>query len=486
MFRHLAYLRILRWLALFLILIVVLASVGGYFWLRQTDLTKLFNSPLVQEQIKKKLGEEQGDWVALLPRLLGFTKPLTYLVLLENNTELRPGGGFIGTYAVVRADSGKISVLAVDGSENLDREAPVDWKPKAPAVLEEHLDVDRWYFRDANWSPDFAESAKKVLELYQGENGPAAADIEVVIALTPTVIEELMQFTGPIVVEGLEFTKENLVEKLEYEVEYAYVDKGKHFTQRKDIIEPLMLALMNRLKINAWSSWEQYGKLFVRLAAEGQIVGYAREADLQAQLEKNGWAGRLQNSTGDYLCWIDANLAALKTDQAIKRVLDYSLVPQADGRWLAKAEMTYIHNGKFDWRTTRYRTYARIFVPAGSELVAAEGMLAWDRTTKKGEVDKGEELGKTWFGAFTSVEPGKVGRLSFTYLLPPSFSSSSEVYTLFVQKQLGVRQTGLTLNLDFGKNIKRASPAEAEANWHDGRYELFTGLETNQEFLVEF
>ena len=77
-----------------------------------------------------------------------------------------------------------------------------------------------------------------------------------------------------------------------------------------------------------------------------------------------------------------------------------------------------------------------------------------DRTAGVGEVDQGEELGKKWFGAFIAIEPGQTGRLSFSYLLPNTMSEKIKngSYTLFVQKQLGLPEMGLTLWLDFGNN----------------------------------
>ncbi|MGH7246431.1 MAG: DUF4012 domain-containing protein, partial [Candidatus Levyibacteriota bacterium] len=46
--------------------------------------------------------------IDVYPSVFGFDKKKTYLVLLQNNMELRPGGGFIGSYAVVSVDKGKI------------------------------------------------------------------------------------------------------------------------------------------------------------------------------------------------------------------------------------------------------------------------------------------------------------------------------------------------------------------------------------------
>ncbi|MEK7102387.1 MAG: DUF4012 domain-containing protein, partial [Patescibacteria group bacterium] len=52
---------------------------------------------------------------SLMSYLLGFDEERTFLVLLLNNTELRPGGGFIGTYAVATIRNGQLKDLFVEG-----------------------------------------------------------------------------------------------------------------------------------------------------------------------------------------------------------------------------------------------------------------------------------------------------------------------------------------------------------------------------------
>lgn len=424
--------------------------------LKNLSPEKIFQSTLVQEQIKKKVGDDKMEILNLAPAMLGFSKSMTYLVLFQNNTELRPGGGFVGAYAVVKFDKGKMDLIKVEGTEVLDKNTPADWKPEPPAVLKKHLKVDRWYFRDSNWSPDFSENAKKALELYKGEGGVSADDIDVVVGITPTVVEELLKLSGPITVDGIEFTGDNVTEKLEYEVEYGYDEKGLHFLERKNILKPLTLELLDRLKLSGWTNLRAYLDSWQKLTEGKQILVYSADSDLQKLFDAKDWTGRVKDFAGDYLLWIDANLAAWKTDHAIKRALSYKIAPRADGRLLATVEMVYNHTGKFDWRTSRYRTYARAYVPAGSEFVSASGTMKWDRAPGPGEVDQGEELGKKWFGAFIAVEPGKTGVLSFTYLLPNTISEQirNDSYTLFVQKQSGLSEIGLTLGLDFGNNRK--------------------------------
>lgn len=456
-----------------LILFLLIAGITAvsYYWLKSSGWEQIIKSEIVKERV----GEENEDLWRLAPRFLGFSRPMTYLALFQNNTELRPGGGFIGIYGIIRLARGKMEIIKIEGTENLDRQAPVDWRPLPPQPLSDHLKVDRWYFRDANWSPDFKRGAEQALKLYAGEGGTAAAEIDAVVAFTPTVLEGLLKIIGPLTIQGLEFSADNVTEKLEYEVEYGYDERGIAFHERKQIVRPFFQAMMEKLSADFFN-WPVYLGLVNNLAAEKHILVYALEPELQTAMEKRNWTGEVKQTDGDYLLWVDANLAALKTDHALVRTLRYALRPQADGRFLARAEMIYQHQGKFDWRTTRYRAYARVFAPPGSQLVSS------------GDFDQGEELGKTWFGKFISLEPGQTKTLVFEYLLPEIVSAriADGSYTLFVQKQLGTISHQLTLELDFGKNIVSANPAESEGERGDGIYKYEGDLREDRIFNVGF
>jgi hypothetical protein len=174
------------------------------------------------------------------------------------------------------------------------------------------------------------------------------------------------------------------------------------------------------------------------------------------------------------------------------RKIDYSISSDASGKNHAKVTITYKNNGTFTWKTTRYRTYTRIYVPDGSTLVGGSGMLENDKISdpsrRPGKIDVGEEFGKTYFGAFIAIEPGAEGTLQFEYILPDNIKNqiTNGLYKLLVQKQSGTLAYPLTLNLNFDKNIKQAAPAEEQKNWGDDVYNLQTDLSADRQIEVGF
>ncbi|MSU75206.1 MAG: DUF4012 domain-containing protein [Candidatus Magasanikbacteria bacterium] len=455
----------------------ILLLTAGVFW--------YFRGSLEQAAVKTAANQISfggaGEQLRLTD-LLGFKEPRTYLVLLLNNTELRPGGGFIGAYAVIRFNHGNPEIITVMGTENLP--PPAGKLPTPPAPLSTYLKTDAWHFRDSNWSPDFASSTIIGLELYKAEGGEGSDEISGVIGFTPTVIEDLIKLIGPVTVQGQTYTAENFTEKLEYEVEYGYAKRGISFKDRKAALGELAKVLIGRLKISALTHWSDYLKLSQKLLDEKQIMIFAKDPALQNIVRDRGWSGEMKQAPQDYLLWVDANLGSLKTDAALVRSLSYRLDAATDS-YAATAVMRYEHQGKTDWRTTHYRDYARIFVPSGSRLIKITGATA-SGANKKGIVDEGEENGRHWFGAYISIAPGQTKELSFQYALAPMVTAAIKRgdYELLVQKELGTLATPVTLNLNFATTVVWANPGEAPAEHGDSRYSFKTDLNIDREFRV--
>lgn len=383
----------------------------------------------------------------IIPAIAGFPDAKTYLFLLENNTELRPTGGFIGTYGILKVNSGEISSFVTNDVYNLDTPAKDRLHVTPPKALTMYNDTTQWFFRDSNWSPDFPTSAEKALEFYRLEGG-AQKNFDGVIAVTPTFISSLLKISGDITVDKITFTPDNLIDRLQ------------PLASRKELIGEMSTVLMDRILALPQRRWQELITAMTTALEERHMLLYAREAGLQQQIVDQHWGGALVPYNVDGLAVIDANLASLKTDSVMDRAVDYNLDITSDAA-TATVKITYTNKGKFTTTTTRYRTYTRVYVPLGSKLVSSSGALRNDklRGARPGTVDVTEELGRTVFGAFISIEPGEVGTLSFTYELPGQVLTAvrNGSYELFVQKQAGTRAHGLTATLRFPTDVERVT-----------------------------
>lgn len=476
-----------RWFWYLFSLSVFFLVAGGFLFavmVQNISPEDVFNSPIVE----KRLGDTQEGLIDAVPVILGFDEKRTYLLLFLNNTELRPGGGFIGTYAVIDVEKGRPTVRVVEGADVLGGRAPESWQPTPPPILKRELKVDRWYFRDSNWSPDFAASSERAVTFFAGEGGEGAQDIDAVLAFTPTVVEKVLQKTGPITVEGITFTAENFTEKLVREVEYDFAKKGIPVEERKKIIQPLFEEMIKRAAFDFFKDSDSYVSLGQDLVSQKHILLYSNDAAINTNFAPLNPFGKVLETEHDYLLWVDANLAALKTDHAMQRHLVYHLEPDSQQeQFKASATMHYNHTGKFDWRTTRYRTYARVYVPLGAKLTDAVIQTPYGSTEVR-DIDQGIDHEKQWFGTFVEIEPGAKKAVKFSYTLPERIRRDVTAgnYQLDVQKQLGSVAHSLTLDLDFGTNITDALPAEKESDWGDESYKKDTDLLVDRQFNIRF
>ncbi|MFA5188531.1 MAG: DUF4012 domain-containing protein [Patescibacteria group bacterium] len=462
----------------------------------------------------KQLIDHALPMLSVIPKVVGFDAPKSYLFLLQNNDELRPTGGFIGTYGVLKLQNGEILQFDTDNIYNLDGSTQHIIKEPAPLPIAKYLEQKDWALRDVNWAPDFPTTAKNALDLYKKENlalidlkksgqkvsgEKGAALVETipyepnlygVIAMTPEILGGLLKLTGPIVAGDMVFTDSNYQDQLELMVGKLYQELNIPISQRKGIIK--QLADQIRVKLMALPLTKLPDILDVAFTAldQKQLIFYSLDSDLQKLILERNWGGEIRDTNDDFLMVVDSNLASLKTDQYVKRIISYGLKWQ-NGDLIGQVKITYHNNADFTWKSTRLRSYTRVYVPLGSELVSSSGAMENDKikdpSHQPGQVEVNQEFNKTYFGAFISIEPHETGVLSFDFKLPQRIKDqiNAGAYNLLVQKQPGVIPD-LTLDLKFDKTIKSASPAEAESEWFNTSYNLNTALDKDESFTVSF
>lgn len=376
-----------------------------------------------------------------------------WLVFFQNPYELRSTGGFWGTIgSLERKNDGTFDywvkdVYAIDG--------PALWNdismPSPPHAIKQYIGIDSWYLRDANWDADFATSAQRALALYDLETGSSNA-FDGVIAINPDILKDILALTGPMTVDGIRFTADSIVETIIDAVEIDYRKKGIPQSKRKDILHHLVDAIIHDRRSTSIAL-----TLLKQLPDYQQrkiIQLYARDPKIQQQLVESGWSGTLAQSTDDYVLIADNNYAALKTDRVITRSTNYS-VTRTPQQTRSILRLSYQNNATaFDYRTTRYRTFTRVYVPLGAVLESHHGARINDRLKdpqqREGPVSTEIVNGKTVFGFFTSVEPGKTTTVELTYAFPTSTDIDPDTYTLVVGHQSGVVRRPLTTSIRFG------------------------------------
>ncbi len=434
----------------------------------------------------------------LLP-LSGYPDQKTYLVLLQNADELRPGGGFIGTVGEVVVDAADFGKIDFKDVYSIDGPVADSWNEQPPEIMQRELGTHAWFLRDANWSPDFTQSAARVMDFYEREVKQGTGrdvHLDAVVGLQPKFFTDLLKITGPLVVDGKTFAVDNFYDELQYDVEIGFLSEGIPVPQRKEVVAKIGDVLLEKLTSQPASNWPTIAITVTDALKKKDMMIYSRDADLQSVLDARDWSSRAKTTPDDYLMVVDANLAALKTDGVMNKDITYTIDAQDLNNVTAQVVLHYVNtNTKIDWRYTRYRSYVRVYVPEGSELISSSGAMQKDLNESGGKfipgtVDVMKDLGKTVFGAFWAIEPGKTGELSFTYRLPPGVGkkiAEENSYQLLAQKQPGSKAR-LTLNLAFGKKLQNATPGEDPSQFNDESYRIshWPLLKGDQLFTTRF
>ncbi|MEN9407055.1 MAG: hypothetical protein RLZZ455_271 [Candidatus Parcubacteria bacterium] len=401
--------------------------------------------------------EQAQPLIKVLPSLLGETKEKKYLVLFQNDKELRATGGFITAYAIFRIDKG---VIHVDKSEDiypLDDSIPN--KPAAPEPIKKYLPkVATFNLRDSNLSPDFINSMKTFQTMYN--KAGQRVEVDGIIAIdTHLLVSVLKILDDQISAGGINFTTKidprcdcpQVIYVLEDNISRPvnYVRTG-----RKDLLGTLLYALMEKaLKSSPKLYW---GPLFQDLITQVQrkhVMFYLFDKDAQSGIESLNAAGRIQDFKGDYLHINDVNFAGAKSNLFTDQAVEVSYAVKNGGQIEKTITINYKNtHAPSDCNLERgglclnaeLRDWVRIYVPKGSKLVSAKGSEVKVQTV--------EDLGKTVFDGFITVRPLGKTTYTLTYVLP--FKVEKGSLPVLIQKQPGTDDNEYTIKVN-GRTVEK-------------------------------
>ncbi len=436
---------------------------------RDTVQTAQTSVPLITGSMEELLSLSES-----LVTLLGHDEAKRYLVLFQNNREMRATGGFIGSFALVDMTDGRVSGIEIPGGGPYDLMGSLTEQVIAPQPM--HLVNSKWQMQDANWWPDFPTSAQKVQWFYEHSGGPS---VDGVITLTPEIIEQMLEITGPIEMPeyGSTVTAENFYEITQTQAERKYDDTR----ESKKFIADLTPRMLDRLfSVDAKTLLPMMQVVYDALQQKDILV-YFNDPFLQHEFSAEGWTGEVKETTGDYLQVVDTNIGGGKTDAAIQSTIQHTASIDADGSVIDTVVLTRLHTGASDdiFANTKNVDYVRVYVPEGSTLLSAEGFSQPDPNSflpveagyeqdedlqaitgevaidSKTQTRINTEFGKTVFGNWIQTEPGKSSTVTLRYRLPFRVTRTNwnpGRYSLFVQKQPGAFDPIILTQVDYPKS----------------------------------
>lgn len=417
----------------------------------------------------------------LLGEVLGTEKPMTILLMFQNPAEIRATGGFVGSYGVLRLERGKIAEFRVDDIYNPDGQ--LDERVLPPRPLRRVTPV--WGARDANWFFDFELSAKKTAAFLERSTGRS---FDIVLAVNPPVIAELIDLVGPIEMPeyGKTITGKNFWEEAQYQTRAG---EDRKINQPKRFLTIFGPRLLEKMRNIDGGDIPLLTDILSRGLAEKNLLLWAKTPALQTFIEARNWDGNVADiaSGEDYLAVVLTNIGGAKADYAMRQNYHLQTMIEPSGDIVNTLRITRTHEGdraRYPWWNARNFTYIRILVPKGSVLLSASGanqeppLIAVNGIEEYAldpdvamtveaavhldaeRVDVFEESGRTAFGFWHVIDPGQTKTITLQWQLPFKAGFAPPHYSLTFQTQSGVDGVfQQTVELPRGSEVQSVEPA---------------------------
>lgn len=391
--------------------------------------------------------------IKTLPSLLGATEKKKYLMIFQNDKELRPTGGFITAYAIFTIDQGHIAFEKSDDIYKLDESIPN--KESAPAPIKKYFPtVPLFNLRDSNLSPDFMVSMKDFRDLYE-RAALREDDISGIIAIdTNVLVSTIKILDDQVQAQGQTFTTKTDPHCDCPQVIYALentISRPVNYvrTERKSLIGDLISAIM--VKALSSSPKLYWGPLFQSIIAQTNqkhVMFDLFDKGAQSGIEALNAAGQIHKFDGDYLHINDSNFSGAKVNIFMQESVDNAYAVDKDGTITKTVTVHYknpyppsncrLEDGGLCLNST-YRDWVRFYVPKGSVLTSSEGSQVKMTTY--------EDLGKTVFDGFITVRTQGSATFTVKYTLPFKLKKGSPLPVL-IQKQGGARDNDYQMLVD--------------------------------------
>jgi hypothetical protein len=430
----------------------------------QTDLTKLKNdlsranfdlsaTNNLSQQIYTAFGGQDSD-------------PHNFLILFQNDAELRPTGGFMGSYATITTSQGVIREFNFGKNiYTLDAQAiskPLQNLPKPLLTL-----TNSWGFRDSNVGVGFLDTAsKQIASFYAQETG---TQLNGIIYVNASLLVDLLKMTGPVNLPNSEtqINAQNVRDTLTAEIEQNYFKNPQNAitNQPKQILADLIPVLLKKIESSptiikalpglikseieqkSFQFWSPNPILEQNIASILPVdapIGLSTVGSYY-NVKTKSYQSSLDNLT-NWIKIVNTNLGGLKSSLNIQQNVQISQVQLLISHQVREdVTITRTHTGTEVWPDGNNNNYLEIYLPAEAIIDNTPNQSLPDITLTPEQQQANGIYGKVWtvevdktssytkLGFWASTKVGATTQYSFSYTLP----SKNNLGQLLYLKQSG-------------------------------------------------
>lgn len=380
------------------------------------------------------------DWIRALSPLLN--RRSKWIVLLQNDNEIRATGGFMGSYAMVSINQGQIEAISIE--DIYDADGQFNGFFPAPAGVKEYLSSGNGLrLPDSNWHPDFPSSAQQVLAYFALGKKP---EIDGVVAVTNSVISELLKITGPIYLPDYQtsLTSDTIDSILQNRPQEFFPGS----IQKKHLLSQAKIQLLSAITNLSVTDWQALFQVLNKQIKNNNVLFYSLDESVNHLFEKHQVNGKLsaRNEAQDVLAIVESNVGINKSNQWQQRTVTLNIKDVAHPTITIKYHNQAPETVEID--QAKYVNYLRLLTSPSWQLqtvhindaVATESWQQDSLTTIAGE---------DFFqaGGLVEVAPGTSASITIVFN-----RTKTDNQSLLLIKQPGLPETHYTALLPNGSS----------------------------------
>lgn len=461
----------------------------------EKNLSLIVNNPIINYKPTKEIKKRALTYLELISQLKKIAPFLEeifakdtekkYLLLFANNMELRPGGGFIGSFGILKFKNLTLDFLKIYDVYDADGQLKAHIEPPPPIRL--YLNQPHWFLRDSAFSPDFFENYLEAKSFLLKEMGFEKFDGA--ILFTTTAIENILNAFGNIYLPDYK----EIINSKNFYIKTQYYSEKNFFpgsTQKKNFLSSLTKQILINLENVSLNDLIYYLK---KSLDEKQIVLYFEQpTDLQKIIDNNFWSGRIiepnclnknENCISDYILAVDANLGVNKSNFFVNRYFHLKIYFDSQGKISHQLSISF-KNESFlnNFLGGDYKNYFQLYLPENSTIkdISINGIKI-----EKEKIDEeiiNEKIKK--IGFFINIPQKMKTEIKINYYLNEKIKKGRVFYQLIVQKQIGSFNNDFILEFFLPKNYYLLNQNFIPLV-KDNQIIYNTNLSTDKIFIIE-
>lgn len=346
------------------------------------------------------LSNQSIEFLSGLPQILGSNQPARYLLILQNETEMRSSGGLLTAFGHLTMENGEIGEISLSDMWNLEKY--VSWTLGIDVGYRNIYGQDylmygsngviTWqcgsnYLRaqDSGIYPDLRLTMNMLSDYYDVAkrfDPKTYPEYDYILIINNNFAETLISLLEPLEVEGFgKVTADSLYEFIKAETDSA---ENRGDPERKSIIKEIANAAKKKLfEYKIADMPKLINSMIKSIQAKDIGITAPNDQELDLFLNKYGFSGEVvQDFNGDYFQLSEAQNCALKINRWLRNEVTQTLnidengniAKQVNSRWYQPEIYNDSYYDQYDTSGRfSYRAWVRLFMPEGSLSVNSDG-----------------------------------------------------------------------------------------------------------------